>query len=305
MNDARYTDLKMAIQPSFNLNGSGDGRVVSHVKTNQKAYAPTFDCCAHCAGKTGVSHNLINHVIGAQVPSTFFLTGKWMMDHPAYARKLIAAENVEIGFHSLVHSDFTLASTNIKHELDTTRKIYQSLLDQMRSAGQLPQKLYDERMKANLFRFPSGNFNNRAVNIVKQCGYLPVQWNDTAENQHDPRVSQGADKRGNIVLMHANSANAAVRGTDTSFPEYNRRMVAGGYQPMKVSELLKTGAVQYTATPEQLTGRNWSLIQKVQNANAATNFYYSQSQSWLNTNAAAAQPQVRPRGMLSAPGVIS
>ncbi|MDX1921733.1 MAG: polysaccharide deacetylase family protein [Alphaproteobacteria bacterium] len=267
----------MAITPPFNIPtaASAPTGVVHHVATASRVYAPTFDCCATCMRKFGVADNLINNLISTRTKATFFLTGEWMIAHPDAARRLIAANNLEIGFHGFSHSDFPLLSSNpraMAHEINSTREVYKALLRDMRDKGQLSQTDFDRRMGANLFRFPSGHFNEASLAAVRNAGLIPIQWNATADGTMRPQLHHGERMEGSIHLAHANMSINAVQRTNQTFPEFHRYMTSQGYQAVTVSELMKMGRVVYSTQPERLTSRDHQNIARNQSDNERLGF---------------------------------
>ena len=262
---ARITDLQTRSDTIPNSSGA-----VHHIATSTKAYAPTFDCCATCSKKFGVADKAIDFLAKNKVKATFFLTGEWITAHPEAARRIIANKNFEIGFHGFSHSDLASISNRrvLDHEINGTRKVYEALLTDMQHKGQLSTADYEQRRKANLFRFPYGTFNETSLAAVHQAGLIPIQWNGTSDNALRPELPRGQKLEGSILLAHANMSNNAVRATERTFPQLHAHMAEQGFQAMTVSELMKTGKVVHTHTPEHMTASERQSIARNQADNA-------------------------------------
>lgn len=129
------------------------------------------------------------------VKATFFLVGTWVDNYPQKA-KLIYSKGHELGNHTDKHPDLTTISREriIKEIAATDGKI-------MNITGAKPE----------LFRCPSGAYNDLAIDTVKSTGHYPVQWDVDSIDWKE----QGAEiefnriikktKPGSILLFHNNA----------------------------------------------------------------------------------------------------
>lgn len=91
------------------------GNLTSHVETNNKVVALTFD-----DGPTKNSDAILSLLDEYQVKATFFLIGKDIEDQPEEARKIAEAGH-QIGNHTYSHKRMVLKSPSfIKHEIEKT-----------------------------------------------------------------------------------------------------------------------------------------------------------------------------------------
>ena len=97
----------------------------------------------------------------------------------------------------------------------------------------------------NLFRLPSGDYDNEPIRTIKGYGYFPIQWTvnsmDWKDYGPDDIVKRVLDsdrlKNGAIILCH----NGA-RCTPDALPKMIDGLSKKGYQVVPVSELvLKNG----------------------------------------------------------------
>ena len=91
------------------------GNITSHVETNDKVVALTFD-----DGPTKNTDAILSLLDDFQVKATFFLIGKDIEEHPEEARKIASAGH-QIGNHTYSHKRMVLKSPAfIKHEIEKT-----------------------------------------------------------------------------------------------------------------------------------------------------------------------------------------
>jgi peptidoglycan/xylan/chitin deacetylase (PgdA/CDA1 family) len=174
----------------------------------------------------------MDYLVEHQIPSTFFMSGKWMAKHEQEVSHLLGIEFFEVGTHGEVHAHLPM------HDADEQR---------VEILG--PVKVLHERhaREATLFRPPYGEYNDLTVHVVKTLGLKFIQWN-IESGDPDPtlspeqilaRVSQRA-KPGSIVVFHANGKGKHTRQvierlTSDVLPQK-------GLTPMTVSELLNCRA---------------------------------------------------------------
>ncbi|MDO4402869.1 MAG: deacetylase, partial [Clostridiaceae bacterium] len=94
-------------------------------------------------------------------------------------------------------------------------------------------------IKTNLFRFPSGAFNESAVNIVEGLGYIPIHWSsdsvdwkNTSLDIEYNRVLKSIEQ-GGIMLFH-NNGKYTAQNLDKLIP----KLKSDGYNFVKVGELI-------------------------------------------------------------------
>ena len=149
--------------------------------------ALTFD-----DGPGPYTETLVNSLLGAGAPATFFMIGEHVDTFPETARR-VAAAGFEIGNHSYSHSDLTrLPSAEIDDQLARTNVAI------LRATGRRP----------TLLRPPYGARDRRVDRIAARSGLGEVLWDvDTLyRKRRDPRAVRRAVRRdvrrGSIVLLH-------------------------------------------------------------------------------------------------------
>ena len=164
------------------------------VDTNEKKIALTID--VNWADDEHLDE-ILNILKEKDIKATFFIIGSWVNYAPENAEKLkrINESGHEIGNHSYSHPDYTkISSDKMISEIKKTNEIIKN------TTGVMPK----------YFRFPSGAYNNAAVNNIKVNGYIPIQWDvdsldwtsTSAEAEYD-RVTKKV-KSGSIILYHNN-----------------------------------------------------------------------------------------------------
>jgi peptidoglycan/xylan/chitin deacetylase (PgdA/CDA1 family) len=160
------------------------------------------------------------------VPATFFVVGKMVLQHPELIQELSLAGH-EIEVHGFTHTNLTkLSAEEVEKELTGTRSIIEDITGK----------------KCFFFRPPGGQFNNKVIKKATSLGMEMVLWSvfpkDHEEN--DPQViiqrvmSQATD--GGVVLLHSGRDP-----TLAALPEIIKRLREKGYEFVTV-ERLRTSA---------------------------------------------------------------
>jgi len=189
--------------------------------------ALTFDLCP--VGK-GLSYDqgLVDYLIRHQIPSTFFLSGKWMAKHKQEVDHLIGIEFFEVGTHGEVHTHLPM------HNADEQRT-------EILGPVQVLREHYSH--EATLFRPPYGEYDDVTVDVVKALGLRFVQWS-VESGDPDPSLSTEQIltrvarrvKPGSIIVFHANGKGKQTRQVIERLTI--EVLPHKGLKPMTVSELL-------------------------------------------------------------------
>lgn len=140
------------------------------------------------------------------VRAVFFVTYPFAKQNPDLIRRMIAEGHI-VGNHSVNHPYFSEIS------LEKAKTEIMDLHDYIKQE-------FDYEM--NLFRFPSGCFNEQTLALVQSCGYRSVFWSFAyadydVNNQPDPQTAYEkivkAAAPGAIYLLHAVSdTNTQILG---------------------------------------------------------------------------------------------
>jgi peptidoglycan/xylan/chitin deacetylase (PgdA/CDA1 family) len=189
--------------------------------------ALTFDLCP--IGK-GLSYDqaLVDYLIQHQIPSTFFMSGKWMAKHKQEVDHLIGIEFFEVGTHGEVHTHLPM------HNADEQRT-------EILGPVQVLREHYVH--EATLFRPPYGEYNDVTVDVVKALGLRFIQWS-IESGDPDPSLSTEQIltrvvrrvKPGSIIVFHANGKGKQTRQVIERLTI--EVLPHKGLRPMTVSDLL-------------------------------------------------------------------
>jgi len=196
---------------------------IYRVKRDDKAVSITFDI--NWAEKDEI-YNILDILDKYNVKATFFIMGGWVNYNEENKEKLIKIKEGghEIGNHSYKHPMFSRLDENrMKEELEKTNIAIEKVIG----------------VKPNLFRFPSGDYNERSVNYINSMGYKCIQWDvdsvDWKELGADieyNRVMKGV-KSGSIILFHNDA-----KYTPGNLERIIKELVDKGYTFVTVGELI-------------------------------------------------------------------
>ena len=157
------------------------------------------------------------------IRASFFVTGTFVRQFPDSVRMIHEAGH-EIGSHSNNHVDLTaLDRAGIVQEIRSLNEEVKGII------GIAPV----------LFRTPSGAYNNLVIEVIRQEGMIPIQWDADSIDYRDPTPAEMQrrimDKLrpGSITLFHAGAKN-----TPEALPGIIEAAMEQGYIFVTVSELI-------------------------------------------------------------------
>ncbi|GAB7388268.1 polysaccharide deacetylase family protein [Bacillaceae bacterium] len=164
----------------------------------------------------------------AGVKATFFLDGSWLRKHPQEARNIVA-EGHEIGNHAYTHPAMSkLSAGKIREEIARTQELIKETLG----------------VTSALFAPPSGDYDQRVVNLAKEMGQYTVLWTVDTVDWQKPSPSVIIDRvipkleNGALVLMHPTEPTAKA------LPALIEKTREKGLRLGTVSELLSSQRVE-------------------------------------------------------------
>ncbi|WP_427071173.1 polysaccharide deacetylase family protein [Lysinibacillus fusiformis] len=196
------------------------GNITSHVETNDKVVALTFD-----DGPTKNTDAILSLLDDYQVKATFFLIGKDLEGQPKEARK-IAEGGHQIGNHTYSHKRMVLKSPAfIKHEIEKTD-------DLIADIGYTESIVVRPPYGKKLIGFPYYLNKHKRETIT---------WNlepDTFFTQADEKVRYVKEniRPGSIILMHPmydSTGNELM-----AIEEILQTLMDEGYTFVTINELL-------------------------------------------------------------------
>lgn len=133
---------------------------IYRVSTEEKKIALTFD--VNWAENEYI-YDILDVLNKNNAKGTFFIMGGWVNYSDENREKLmkISEGGHEIGNHSYIHPSFT----KISHE---------RMADEIKKTEDIVYAATGSKIK--LFRFPSGDYNEDALEYVRSLGYECIQW---------------------------------------------------------------------------------------------------------------------------------
>ncbi len=160
------------------------------------------------------------------VKATFFILGDWCDEYPESVKQIYDAGH-EIGSHSDTHADMAKLD-----QASMIREIQDSAAKLKAVTGQMPE----------LFRPPSGSYNSKVVEVIRQQGFYPIQWDCDSVDYKNPTTQQMSDRimknlrNGSILLFHSGAKN-----TPEALPVILKQIQSKGYTFVPVGELIYRG----------------------------------------------------------------
>lgn len=133
---------------------------IYRVSTEEKKIALTFD--VNWAENEYI-YDILDVLNENNAKGTFFIMGGWVNYSDENREKLMKINEGghEIGNHSYIHPSFT----KISHE---------RMADEIKKTEDIVYAATGSKIK--LFRFPSGDYNEDALEYVRSLGYECIQW---------------------------------------------------------------------------------------------------------------------------------
>ncbi len=160
-----------------------------------------------------------------EVHVTFFMTGGWVSSYPDDV-KAIAEAGHDLGNHSENHKKMSqLSAQECKEEI---MKVHDKV-----------KELTGKDMQ--LFRPPYGDYNDTLINVCKENGYYPIQWDVDSLDWKNYGVQSVIDTvcnhkhlgNGSIILCH-NGAKYTADALDTLLTTLKDR----GFQVVPISKII-------------------------------------------------------------------
>ena len=196
---------------------------IYRVATTEKKVALTFDINW---AENEYIYDILDVLNEKNAKGTFFIMGGWVNYSDENREKLMKINEGghEIGNHSYIHPSFT----KISHE---------RMADEIKKTEDIVYAATGSKIK--LFRFPSGDYNEDALEYVRSLGYECIQWDvdsidykeSGAEVEYN-RVMKNI-KEGSIVLFHNNA-----KYTPQNLKKIITKLTEEGYEFVTVSELI-------------------------------------------------------------------
>lgn len=202
------------------VTGSLD-RPIYLVPTSEKAVALTFDISW---GQERPSP-ILDILKDAGVQATFFLSGPWVKEHPEIALR-IREDGHEIASHGHRHINYSPLS---KEEIIT--EVTRAQEEILSVTG----------VKTQYIRTPNGDYDEEAIQAIRETGHTAIQWSLDSKDWLNPGVEAiinrvlGNATRGAIILFHASDSSEQ---THLALPAVLDGLIKEGYQIKTVGALV-------------------------------------------------------------------
>lgn len=197
-------------------------------ESKEKTLYLTFDCGYEYENLTA---DILDTLNSKKVPATFFCTLDHIKAEPELITRMINEGHI-VGNHSTTHPSFAeISRTQMAEEIEATENYLRENFGYC----------------ARFFRFPAGEYNEEALDLVASLGYMSVFWS-VAYDDWSTEVVRGKDYAtekvmsrlhdGAIILLHSVSKdNAAALG------EIIDKAREQGYTFRSLEDLAKTLAL--------------------------------------------------------------
>jgi peptidoglycan/xylan/chitin deacetylase (PgdA/CDA1 family) len=203
-------------------------RPIRLIDTTDQAVAITFDACATRTHHASFDRRVFDILKKEQIPTTIFVSGKWVEAHPEVMKELAADPMVEFGDHSYEHPHMSnLPVARIVEEIDQTEAALAK---------------YGKRSVA--FRPPFGEWSARLVYVVQNLQLPTVTWDVVSGDPSAQTTTNGMIKTvlanarpGSIIIFHINGRG---HKTADALPAILQGLRERGFRFLQLSELMAT-----------------------------------------------------------------
>jgi peptidoglycan-N-acetylglucosamine deacetylase len=224
---------------------------VGRVVTDQQVVTITFDACATEDQPNSFDRAVFDILKREQVPTTVFLSGRWIETHRDEARELAAASWIEVGNHSYSHPKMVgLSEARLIDEVSRTEELIAQL-----------------GRHSVAFRPPAGLWDQRVFNAAARWRLPVVTW-DVVSGDPDGHVPAAtmvdsvsrSVRPGSIIIFHING-----RGTFTpdALPAILDNVRRRGFRFIRLSELLALPGAHAASLVQ--THKNKGVVEGSQN----------------------------------------
>ncbi|MCP4136744.1 MAG: polysaccharide deacetylase family protein [bacterium] len=208
------------------------------IRTKEKIIALTFDACGGHSGDR-FDKKLVDFLIKNNIPTTIFVSGKWINSNRKSFMELVGNPLFEIENHGLVHRPCSVADFS-KFGIDGTGGVAK-VIDEIELNARKIAHITGRR--PIFFRPGTTYFDDIAVKIVYDLKHTPINYNcpsgDTEKDMTPHKIAQKvlrSAKNGSIVIMHMNHPQRSTRkALEITIPLLKQR----GYRFVKLRDYKK------------------------------------------------------------------
>jgi peptidoglycan/xylan/chitin deacetylase (PgdA/CDA1 family) len=206
--------------------------VFTHMVTNDKVIALTFDACGGKGGN-GYDQKLIDFLIKENVPATLFINARWIDANLDTFKSLARNHLFEIENHGYLHRPLSVNGktawgiSGTKNVGDVVDEVLINVVKIQKLTGRRP--IY--------FRSGTAFYDEVAVKVVDDIGLRAVNYNVLGDagatfNQTQIKNALLSSPNGAVVICHMNHPEkATAEGVMAAIPELKRR----GFRVVKLA----------------------------------------------------------------------
>ena len=177
--------------------------VKTHLITNDKAIALTFDACG--SKNDGYDEQLINFLIAQKIPATLFINSRWIDKHRKEFNGLVASNLFEIENHGLNHKPASVNGKS-KYGIKGTASVSE-LFDEVEKNALKIESLTGK--KPYFYRSGTAYYDDVAVKVIEALGYEIAGFSvlgDAGATYKKEQVKEAllSAQPGSIVICHMN-----------------------------------------------------------------------------------------------------
>jgi peptidoglycan/xylan/chitin deacetylase (PgdA/CDA1 family) len=207
--------------------------ILTHLYTNEKVIALTFDACGGPNG-SGYDAELIYFLRQWKIPATLFINYRWIDANYWTFMALSKLPQFEIENHGYLHRPLSVIGKSAWGIKGTANVA--DIVDEVQMNHRKIQSLTGRAPK--FFRSGTAYYDDVAVRVVNDLGELPVNYNVLGDagatfNKEQVKNALLSAKPGSIVIMHMNQPTGeTAEGVMAAIPE----LVKQGYRFVKLTE---------------------------------------------------------------------
>jgi len=207
--------------------------VKTRLDTDQKVIALTFDACGGPKG-SGYDAKLIDYLESEKIPTSLFISGRWMKRNLDIFHDLAKKPLFEIENHGLNHKPCSVNGRSV-YGIEGTRSVSE-LVDEIEQNGIMIQNLTGR--KPRFYRPGTTYCDEVGVEVANALGYEVVNFSvlGDAGATYSKKQVKGAlwnVPPSSIILMHMNHPEGETAdGIIEAIPELKKR----GFKFVKLAE---------------------------------------------------------------------
>lgn len=205
-----------------------EAAIIDRLPTAEKVVAITFDAC-ETKTPSYFDEKILAYLLAEQLPCTIFVSGKFARHNQEKLQELAQLDFIELENHSLTHP-YHLE----KLPIEVIRK---EVLENEQLLAELTGR------KTKYFRFPAGQYDQKAVDLIEGWGYKIVHWTfasgDPDKNLTVAKLASwvlAKTRPGSILIFHINGRGYQ---TGAALPTIVEKLRTRGYWFVRLEELLE------------------------------------------------------------------